>query len=151
MARNKTAREKLETQREAKVVDDPRGQGKMLIPRPMDVDSLIRRIKRGKLVTVAQLRERLAGDAGADFTCPLTTGIFIRRAAAAAEEDRRAGKQAITPYWRVIRNDGSLNDKAPGGIEAQAKQLRVEGHTIEPPKERKGLRIKDFEKRLQPL
>jgi len=40
----KTAREKLEIKREPEVVDDPRGRGKMLIPKPLDVDSLMRRI-----------------------------------------------------------------------------------------------------------
>jgi hypothetical protein len=105
----KTAREKLEVEREPKVIDDPRGRGKMLIPRPLDVDSLMRRIQKGKLATVEQIRARLAKDFHADFTCPLTAGIFIRIAAEAAEEDLVRGERGITPYWRVIKTDGSLN------------------------------------------
>jgi len=94
----------------------------------------MRSIERGKLATVGQIRERLAEDFHADFTCPLTTGIFIRIAAEAAEEDLGRGEKEITPYWRVIKADGSLNEKLPGGTEAQAARLREEGHSIEPGK-----------------
>jgi len=147
----KTAREKLEIEREPEVVDDPRGRGKMLIPRPLDVDSLMRRIQKGKLATVEQIRERLAKGFHADFTCPLTTGIFIRIAAEAAEEDLSRGEKEITPYWRVIKADGSLNEKLPGGTEAQAARLREEGHSIEPGKGKKAPKVKDFAKSLQKL
>ena len=147
----KTAREKLEIEREPEVVDDPRGRGKMLIPKPLDVDSLMRSIERGKLATVEQIRERLAEDFHADFTCPLTTGIFIRIAAEAAEEDLGRGEKEITPYWRVIKADGSLNEKLPGGTEAQAARLREEGHSIEPGKGKKPPKVKDFGKSLHKL
>ncbi|MBI4282887.1 MAG: MGMT family protein, partial [Chloroflexi bacterium] len=124
----KTAREKLETG-ELQVVDSP--QGRMLIPKPLDVDALVRRIPRGKLATVSQIRERLAKDVHVDLSCPLTTGIFLRIIAEAAEEDLMQGEIEITPYWRAIKNDGSLNEKFPGGVEAQASRLREEGHAVE--------------------
>lgn len=147
----KTAREKLEIEREPEVVDDPRGRGRMLIPKPLDVDSLMRKIPKGYLVTVEQIRERLAKDFHADFTCPLTTGIFIRIAAEAAEEDLSIGEKEITSYWRVIKTDGSLNQKLPGGTEAQAARLREEGHSIEPGRGKKSPKVKDFGKSLQKL
>jgi len=143
-------REKLEKQQEPKLVDVPPsmerqfGSGKMLIPRPLDVDALIRTVPRGKLVTVNQIRAQLAAEYAADVTCPLTTGIFIRIASEAAEEDRRAGKSRVTPYWRVLREGGCLNEKFPGGIEAQAAKLRLEGHAVEA-KGRSGARVRDFE------
>ena len=90
----------------------------------------------------------MAKDFEADSTCPLTTGIFVRIAAEAAEEDLQMGKSEITPYWRVIRDDGSLNDKLPGGVSAQAAHLEKEGHTIEPAKGKKPPKVKDFEKSL---
>ena len=151
MAKRKTAREKLERDQERKVVDDPRGRGRMLIPKPLDVDALIRNVPRGKLATVAQIRERLAKDFHADLTCPLTTGIFLRIAAEAAEEDLRVGKREITPYWRVVKKDGALNEKFPGGTEAQAARLREEGHTIQPGKGKKPPRVEGFEKSLERL
>ncbi|MBI3693238.1 MAG: MGMT family protein [Acidobacteria bacterium] len=129
-------REKLERVQEPKVVRIPPklqkrfGTRTMLIPRPLDVDALIRQVPKGKLVTQSRIRERLAQACGADVTCPITTGIFVRIAAEAAEEDARAGKKRITPYWRVIRDNGSLIEKFPGGVEGQARRLRQEGHRV---------------------
>lgn len=147
----KSWREKLEVAPEPKVVDDPRGRGKMLIPKPLDVDALIRKVQKGKLATVDQTRERLAKDFHADLTCPLVTGIFLRTAAEAAEEDLRVGKKSITPYWRIIKADGSLNEKFPGGTEAQAGHLKEEGHGIQPSQGKKPPWVKEFEKSLQKL
>ena len=106
------------------------GKGMMLIPTPRLVDDLIRKIPRGKLVTVSEMRRKLAADFSADVTCPLTTGIFIRIAAEAAEEDRTNGRRRISPYWRVIKNDGSLNPRFPGGADQQRRYLRDEGFSI---------------------
>ncbi|MEA3254524.1 MAG: MGMT family protein [Candidatus Altiarchaeota archaeon] len=127
------------------------GVGKMLIPKPLDVDALIRKVKEGKLITQKQIREKLAKDFKVDVTCPITTGIFVRIAAEAAEEDLRKGEKRITPYWRVLKGDGNLNEKFPGGVEAQTRHLKEEGHTIEPSKGKKPPRVKDFEKYLQKL
>ncbi|MDI6794811.1 MAG: MGMT family protein [bacterium] len=109
----------------------------------------MRKVKRGRLVTVTQIRERLARDSGAEWTCPMTTGIFIRIAAEAAEEDLIEGRKEPTPYWRVIKADGSLNEKFPGGTDCQAVRLMEEGHTIEPGKGRKPPKVKEFEISLQ--
>jgi len=89
----KTWRENWEIEQEPKVVDDPRGQGKMLIPTPLDVDASIRKVEKGKLITDKQIRERLARNFNADLTCPVTTGIFIRIVAETAEEDLRNKKK----------------------------------------------------------
>jgi 6-O-methylguanine DNA methyltransferase, DNA binding domain len=146
-------RAKLEGPQEPRLVDVPLsmqrqcGSGKMLIPRPLDVDALIRTVPRGNLVTVNQIRSRLAAEHGADVACPLTTGIFIRIASEAAEEDRKAGKTRVTPYWRVLREGGLLNPKFPGGVEAQAEKLRLEGHFVEG-KGKKAAVVKDFDRRL---
>ena len=113
------------------------------------MDQLLRRIPKGKLVTVGEIRKRLARDFAADVTCPLTTGIFVRIVAEVAEEDRLKGRQRVAPYWRVIKDDGSLNPKFPGGEQRQAQHLRREGFSAV----RKGKRIvvRDFEKRLAVL
>ena len=147
-------REKLEKPQQPKLVKVPPkmsrfGKGMMLIPTPMLVDELIRRIPKGRLVTVGELRRKLAADFAADVTCPLTTGIFVRIAAEAAEEDRAKGRRRITPYWRVVKDDGSLNPKFPGGEELQTLCLRSEGFSVG----RKGKRaaVKNFEPRLVTL
>jgi len=130
MARRKSWREKLEKEGEPRIVDDPKGRGKMLIPTPLMVDELVRKIPPGKLVTVSQLRDKLARDFGADFTCPLVTGIFLKIVAETAEEDLGRGKKDISPYWRVVKDDGSLNPKFPGEGKIQAQYLRKEGHEV---------------------
>jgi alkylated DNA nucleotide flippase Atl1 len=75
----------------------------------------------------------------------------MRIAAEAAEEDLVKGKKRITPYWRVIKTGGSLNEKFPGGTEAQAARLIEEGHTILPGKGKKPPRVIEFEESLQKL
>lgn len=136
MKTRKSWREKMEGAPPAKVVTIPPrmqkrfGKGKMLIPCPLDVDALIRKVPSGKLVTQAQLREKLARAARADVACPITTGIFVRIVAEAAAEAMKAGKSRVTPYWRVIRDDGTLLEKLPGGPVGQAEHLEAEGHQI---------------------
>lgn len=134
-----------------RVVDDPRGRGKMLIPSPLDIEALIRRVESGKLITDKQIRDHLANKFQVDLTCPMTTGIFLAIVAEAAEEDLRAGVQEVTPYWRVLKSDGSLIERFPGGVEAQAARLRAEGHAVEPGKGGKGLRVEGLERSLQKL
>jgi hypothetical protein len=153
--RSRTAwREKLEREDHSKIIAIPPrmtgrfGSGTMLIPKPLDVDAVIRKTGKGSVITQSQIRERLARQNKADVTCPITTGIFIRIAAEAAEEDLQNGKKRITPYWRVVRDDGSLMEKFPGGVKAQAQRLEEEGHSIEPGKGKKPPRVRDVEKRL---
>jgi alkylated DNA nucleotide flippase Atl1 len=144
-----TWREKLHKEMEPKVVDTPRGR--LLVPKPLDVDAKMRKVKKGKLVTMRELRRSLAQDFGADDACPMTTGIMIRIAAEVAEEDLKEGRKRITPYWRVLRNDGTLNPKYPGGVQRQADYLTAEGYLIERTGKKKLPRVGDFEKRLQRL
>jgi hypothetical protein len=151
MAKRKTWREKLEIDQGRKVVENPKGGGTLLIPKPLDVDALVRKVETGKLVTADKIRRRLAKDYGGDTACPLCTGIFLRIAAEAAEEDLTRGATEITPYWRVVKADGGLNEKFPGGVDAQAVYLREEGHTIELGKGKQPPKVKDFEKALQGL
>jgi hypothetical protein len=145
-------REKLEKPQEAKLVKVPPkmsrfGTGMMLIPTPKLVDDLIRKVPKGKLVTVGEMRRKLAADFAADVTCPLTTGIFVRIAAEAAEEDRSNGRQKVTPYWRVIKDDGSLNPKFPGGVGQQTRYLRSEGFNVIPNGKKPPI-VRGFERKL---
>jgi len=125
------------------------GGRRVLIATPLLVDALIRKVKKGKLGTVNQIRERLAKDFKADSTCQITTGIFIRIVSEVAEEELKMGKKQVTPYWRVLREGGYLNEKYPGGVKAQVARLRNGGHAIE--SKGKKLVVKDFEKHLQKL
>jgi len=124
------------------------GTGTLVIPAPIEVDEVMKQVPRGKLITINQIRVLLAKKHGASIGCPLTTGIFAWVAANAAEEASAEGKKDITPYWRTLKSGGELNEKYPGGVEAQAARLREEGHTIEPGKGKKPPKVKDFERAL---
>jgi hypothetical protein len=133
MRTRKSWREKMDNPNLPKVVDIPPrmqkrlGKGTLLIPSPRDVESAIRSIRRGTVKPVSKIRADLAAKYSTTAACPLVTGIFVRIAAEAAEEDSREGKLRITPYWRVVKDDGSLNPKFPGGVIRQAERLRGEG------------------------
>lgn len=121
------------------------GGDRMYFAPPIDYDKVMKRVPYGKVTTVGAIREYFARLSGADFTEPITAGIFVSIAAWASYQ--RADDE--TPYWRTLKADGELNGKYPGGIEAQKERLEAEGHTIVQ-KGRKNIRyyVKDFEQNL---
>jgi len=127
------------------------GKGTVVIPAPREVNALMRRVPKGKVTTVNEMRTALAKKHCASIGCPITTGIFAWVAAHAAEEAAVAGEKDITPYWRTLKSGGELNEKYPGGVEAQASRLMKEGLVIEPGKGKKPPRVKDFENHLAAL
>ena len=112
------------------IVDDAMikryGGAKMLLAPPLAYDELMKKVPTGKVTTSEKIRDFFARENGADFTCPLTAGIFISIVAWAS--DQRTENE--TPYWRTLKTNGELNPKYPGGIEVQKKRLEAEGHTI---------------------
>ena len=106
------------------------GEGTMVIPAPIDVDRAIRHVPAGRVMTIGQLRKILAKHYGTTIACPLTTGIFVKIAAFAAEEMRSKGEKNITPYWRIVKNDGSIDKKLPLSDFEIAEILRSEGVTV---------------------
>lgn len=102
------------------------GGARMLLAPPKAYDELMKKVPFGKLLTVAQMREHLAKCHNADFTDPMTAGIFVNIAAWASYQR----DTDITPYWRTLKSDGELNAKYPEGIELQKRLLEAEGHTI---------------------
>ncbi|MDD1776389.1 MAG: MGMT family protein [Candidatus Methanomethylicus sp.] len=119
------------------------GTGTIVIPTPMEVYELMSQIPNGKLATINDLRAALAKKHGATIACPICTGIFARIAAGASEEGRGVEKIA---YWRTLKVGGVLNEKYPGGAEAQSKLLELEGHTVK----KKGSRyiVENYGKKL---
>lgn len=106
------------------------GSGTMVIPAPIEVDAIMRRVRKGRLTTINDIRVALAKQHRASIACPITTGIFAWISAHAAEEQEREGKCRVTPYWRPLKLKGELNPKYPGGIAAQRRRLQAEGHRV---------------------
>lgn len=102
------------------------GGEKMFFAPPLAYDAMMKRVPYGKLTTVGALRDYFAQQNGADFTDPITAGIFVSIAAWASFQ-RKADE---TPYWRTLKANGELNPKYPGGMEAQKARLEAEGHTV---------------------
>jgi len=122
------------------------GSGTVVIPAPMEVDGLMKKVPHGKVTTINEIRAALAKKHGATIGCPITTGIFAWVAANAAEELKQKGESDITPYWRTLKVGGVINEKYPGGAEAQKKLLEKEGHKVM--RRGKNLVVADYEEAL---
>lgn len=120
-----------------------------MIPAPIEVNEVMSKIPKGKLVTINDIRAALARKHNATIGCPMTTGIFAWIAAYAAEEQKQEGKQDFTPFWRTLKTGGFLNEKYPGGAETQKMLLEQEGHTVI--KKGRKYSVKDYEKALMQL
>jgi alkylated DNA nucleotide flippase Atl1 len=121
------------------------GGNRMYFAPPIDYDAVMKMIPCGKVITVGKIREYFAIKSGADFTEPITAGVFVSIAAWASHQ-REKDK---TPFWRTLKANGELNEKYPGGAMAQKEKLEAEGHTIIQ-KGRKNIRyyVKDYERVL---
>lgn len=102
------------------------GGEKMYFAPPLSYDEIMKKIPYGKVITVGMIRDYLAKENGADFTDPITAGIFVSIAAWASYQRT----EDETPYWRTLKAGGELNPKYPGGVEAQREKLEAEGHAI---------------------
>lgn len=124
------------------------GGANMYFAPPIDYDTIMKQIPYGKVITVGEIREYFAKKNGADFTEPITAGIFVSIAAWASHQ-RTEDK---TPYWRTLKANGELNPKYPGGCLAQKEKLEAEGHAIIQ-RGRKNIRyyVRDYEKELWKL
>lgn len=121
------------------------GGNRMYFAPPVDYDRIMKQVPMGRVITVGKIREYFARINDADFTEPITAGIFVSIAAWASHQ-RSDNK---TPYWRTLKANGELNEKYPGGIKAQKEKLEAEGHSIIQ-RGRKNIRyyVKDYEKVL---
>lgn len=121
------------------------GGNRMYFAPPIDYDRVMRQVPYGKVITVGTIREHFAKMSGADFTEPITAGIFVSIAAWASHQRSKDE----TPYWRTLKANGELNPKYPGGMEAQKEMLEAEGHVIIQ-KGRTNIKyfVKDYEKVL---
>lgn len=124
------------------------GGERMCFAPPRAYDCIMRTVPCGKLTTVGEIRAHLARENQADFTDPITAGIFVSIAAWASFQ---RGEDE-TPYWRTLKANGELNSKYPGGVEAQRKKLEAEGHKVVT-KGRTNLRyvVTEYEKNLHCL
>lgn len=135
---------KIQTVTDPKTIEKYGGASMYFAP-PIEYDRVMRQAPYGKVITVGGIREYFARLSGADFTEPITAGIFVSIAAwASYQRDHDP-----TPWWRTLKAGGELNAKFPGGIEAQKALLEAEGHTvIQRGRTRIRFYVKDYERSL---
>lgn len=133
--RKKSWQEKLHVNRvpevettNKKFADIPAG-ARMLIATPLMVEEYIRQIPRGQFREIGQIRKDLAADNHADYTCPVTTGIFIRIVAEAAYEEYMQGKSLsrIAPFWRALSPRSPSAKKLSFGMDFLLERRKKEG------------------------
>jgi hypothetical protein len=100
----------------------------MFIATPKLIDQYINEIGVGKRIDLKTLRKDLAIEHNADYTCPVTTGIFLRIVAEANYEKLQQGKhlEEITPFWRVIEPNSPLAKKRTFGQVFLLEQIEKE-------------------------
>ncbi|MBO3698011.1 MGMT family protein [Roseivirga sp. E12] len=154
MSKKKSTREKLMAREEKIHVITPEwehkyGKGKLLVPHPRDIENIVNTTNKGELLTNDIIRDLLAKERKVQVTDPISVGIFLKILGEVAEEERLEKKESITPYWRVLKPDGSINIKFHGGVKYQEELLRAEGFELLPPKGKKPPKVADFEKFLK--
>ena len=103
----------------------------MLIASPKIVDEYLKQIPKGTHVSLQTMRKDLANEYKAEYTCPVTSGIFLRIAAEAAYEQYEKGTaiKNIAPFWRMINEKSAIGKKLSFGTEflnAQRKREKLE-------------------------
>ncbi|WCL47601.1 hypothetical protein [Leptospira sp. GIMC2001] len=130
----KTWEEKYQSQTEEKIeiltkrfADVPEGS-RLLISNPKKIGSEIKKIRKGKFLTIKELRQKLAKSKNADFTCPVTTGIFTRVIAEREMERITNGFpiDEVIPFWRVIDPASPLAKKLSFGVDFIDKMRKQE-------------------------
>lgn len=134
MASKKTWLDKLSEKKEPKIkriefdfADIP-ANSNMFIATPQIIDHYIRQIPKGKNITVQTMRKDFAIENGADYTCPVTTGIFLRIVAEANFEKFQQANSLkdITPFWRVVEPNSPLSKKLTFGQDFIINQRQAE-------------------------
>jgi hypothetical protein len=130
----KTWTEKLQANKEPKVkcIDfdfaDIPANSNMFVATPQLVNNYIKQIAKGSKQTVQNMRKDLALGNGADYTCPVSTGIFLRIVAEANYEQYQQTNSLknITPFWRIIEPNSALAKKLSFGQDFIIKQRLAE-------------------------
>ena len=74
---------------------------KMLISSPEEIARYISAIPKGTIITPKQMRHDLAQQHGADNSCPVSTGIFLRLAIEEALAIFPIEDSPL-PFWRLV-------------------------------------------------
>ena len=85
-------------------------ESNLFIPSPKLIDEYIQHIGFGKRIDTKTLRKDLALEHNADYTCPVTTGIFLRIVAEANYEKLRIrpSKYIFYNFWKLLGSNSEI-------------------------------------------
>lgn len=115
-------------------------KGKMVKPSPDTIKTIVKKVRKGKLITLNQLREKLAANFSVQTACPAATTKSLQILA----KDTKP-----VCYWRVVKAKGELISKYPGGTDSHASLLQSEGFEIDFSK--KNPVVANYESKLMPI
>ena len=95
--------------------------GNMVKPSVETVKTIVKKVRKGKIITLDQLREKMANDFSVQTACPASTTKALQ---ILSKEEKPIC------YWRVIKKNGELIAKFPKGLEGHAALLESEGFEI---------------------
>jgi len=99
-----------------------------------------KKVRKGRLVTLEHVREKLAKDFCVQTACPASTTKALQLI---SKEPRPVC------YWRVIKKNGELMSKYPNGVDGHASLLKKEGFKIDNSKKKSV--VVGFESKLSKL
>jgi hypothetical protein len=105
----------------------------VVIVNPSEIIPLMAAVPQCRLTTVIEICKHVAIQHGVKGCCSLVTGIYTMTIANAVEECRANGTHLELlkiPWWRTLKSEGYLNEKFPGGQEAQKSHLEAEGFQV---------------------
>ena len=89
---------------------------RMLIPSPKLIEDYLNDSLPGKQMDIVQMRRDLAAEQHADFTCPMTTSIFLRIVAEYNLEKMARNESEVAPFWRAIDPKSDLAKNSPAAL-----------------------------------
>ena len=130
----KTWTEKMKTKPPHQVILEkdfagvPKGS-KLHISSPAEIVAELKTIAPGAIISIQELRCRLAEKNHSDATCPVSTSIFLRTVAEYTWEEfsRTGSTHDLAPFWRVVESNSPMAKKLnfdPAWIELQQELER---------------------------
>ncbi len=111
--------------------------GQKVKPSPATVKTVVKKIRKGKIATLDQLKEKLADDFEVEVTCPASLNKALKILSL---------EEKPICYWRVVKKKGELINSFPDGVNGHAALLEKEGLQIN--FDRKTPVVIDFEESL---
>jgi len=120
----------LRAERMPPLAIDPRTGLLLLRPTPLLVGEEVAKVPPGQLLTLAELRARLAARCGAARACPLATARSARVLAGVVAQDLRLRRKPRWPIWRLVQDNGVLPPRWALDALYRASMLREEGRRV---------------------